>query len=85
MLTMTKAKSIKAKVERLRRGWTQTDLGHFAGMSAADISKIENGYLRPFPRQAARLADALGIEATELLEPVVYDDRGTALTKRGRR
>lgn len=53
--------------ERRRRGWTQVDLAHYARLSAADVSRIESGRMRPYPAQAARIAHALGIDVTQLL------------------
>ena len=61
----------KIRAERLRRGWSQTVLAYHAGMSASDVSKIENGIQRPYPRQASSLAKALEIRADQLLEEAV--------------
>jgi|SoiMetStandDraft_5_1073268.scaffolds.fasta_scaffold3124348_1 transcriptional regulator with XRE-family HTH domain len=55
--------------ERRRRGWTQLDLAYHARVQPSEISKIENGRLRPYPGQLARLARVLGvIEPDALLE-----------------
>jgi len=59
---------LRIKVERLRRKWTQTQLGARAGLSASDVSKIESGRQRPYPRQTLRLARALKVPAERLLE-----------------
>jgi len=61
---------LKIKAERLRRQWTQTDLGARAGLSASDISRIESGRLQPYPRQVQRLARALKLAPAELLAEV---------------
>jgi transcriptional regulator with XRE-family HTH domain len=59
----------KLKIERQRRGLSQTDLAALAKrLSASDISRFENGYGRPYPAQAARLARVLGLNPNELLE-----------------
>ena len=47
--------------ERRRRGWTQLDLAYHARVQPSEISKIENGRLRPYPAQLTRLARALGV------------------------
>jgi transcriptional regulator with XRE-family HTH domain len=60
---------LNLKAGRLRRGWTQTDLAYFARMTAAEISRIETGRLRPYPRQAERLARVLGLPPEQLVEP----------------
>ena len=57
------------KAERVRRGWTQTDLAYHARVQPAEISRIERGQARPYPRQATRLARALKLTPDELLEP----------------
>jgi transcriptional regulator with XRE-family HTH domain len=60
---------LKVKAERLRRHWTQTTLGYHAKLSASEVSRIESGRTRPYPRQAARLARALDLDPAELLTP----------------
>lgn len=59
---------LRIKAERLRRGWTQTELGYHARLASADVSRIESGRLVPYPAQAARLARVLGMNENELLE-----------------
>jgi transcriptional regulator with XRE-family HTH domain len=61
---------LRIKAERQKRKWSQTTLAARAGsMSAADISRIENGLLKPYPQQLARLARALKVPPDQLLEP----------------
>jgi transcriptional regulator with XRE-family HTH domain len=60
----------RLRVERARRGWSQTALAAKAGrLSGSDISRFERGYARPYPAQAERLAQVLGLHLDELLEP----------------
>ena len=59
---------LRIKAERLQRDWSQQTLAHRAGMAVADISRIENGRLRPYPGQTKRLARALGLDAGDLLK-----------------
>lgn len=66
---------LKLKAARLAKGWTQRDLAFYARLSEADISKLERGWHKPFPAQAARLAKALGLRPDELLEEVPDDAR----------
>jgi transcriptional regulator with XRE-family HTH domain len=61
---------LRIKAERLKRGWRQEDLGFYARMAGADVSRIETGRLQPYPTQVARLAKALGLKPEELLEEV---------------
>lgn len=60
----------RMKAQRLQRGWTQTDLAFHSRVQPAEISRIERGQARPYPKQAARLAQALGLTEGELLESV---------------
>jgi ribosome-binding protein aMBF1 (putative translation factor) len=39
-----------------------------AGMAQSDISAIENGWRKPYPAQAARLAKVLSVKASALVE-----------------
>ncbi len=60
---------LKMKAVRLDRGWSQVDLAYHARMQPSEVSRIERGNARPYPGQAVRLAEALGLSETELLEP----------------
>ena len=60
----------RIRAERLRRKWTQPDLGAKAGLSASDVSRIETRRLVPYPEQAKQLAKALHLQPDELLLPV---------------
>lgn len=61
---------LRIRQERLRRGWSQTDLGGRAGLSASDVSRVETGRFQPYPQQHLRLARALKLRPDELLLPV---------------
>jgi DNA-binding XRE family transcriptional regulator len=61
---------LRIKFERLKRQWSQQELGYRAGMQGADISKIERGWMKPYPSQAKRLAAVLEIPPETLCEPV---------------
>lgn len=58
------------RVERLRRGLSQMQLSLLTGISAQDISAIENGRRRPGSGWRRRLAGALGVPEDRLLERV---------------
>ena len=60
----------KLKAERLRRELTQVQLSYISGVPVAEISKIETGRMRPYPKHARRLAKALKLTAPELVEEV---------------
>jgi transcriptional regulator with XRE-family HTH domain len=61
---------LRIKAERLKRGWRLENLSHFSGVSAADISRIENRRLVPYDSYIQRLAAALEIHPDELLREV---------------
>ncbi len=60
----------RLKAERLRRGWSQQTLGFYAKISIADISRIERGWMKPYPAHATRLAAVLDVQPTALLDNV---------------
>ncbi len=61
---------LRVRAERLRRRWRQEDLAYWSRLSAAEISRIETGRLRPYPSQVERLARALEIDPATLLDEV---------------
>jgi transcriptional regulator with XRE-family HTH domain len=65
---------VRMKTERLKRQWTQQDLGYHARVSAADVSRIESRRMQPYPRHAARLAKVLEITPEELLEEMEVEE-----------
>jgi transcriptional regulator with XRE-family HTH domain len=60
----------RLRVARLQRGWTQLQLTARSGVHNADISKIETGRSRPYPRQAQALGAALGLDPACLQDEV---------------
>jgi transcriptional regulator with XRE-family HTH domain len=54
-LTMTKL--------RERRAWSKAELARRARLDAGLLCKIEASRVRPYPRELARLAEALGVSA----------------------
>jgi transcriptional regulator with XRE-family HTH domain len=56
------------KEERQRRRWSQVDLAYHSRVSTSEISKIENGRLKPSVGQIERIARALGVRPDELQE-----------------
>jgi ribosome-binding protein aMBF1 (putative translation factor) len=61
---------IRLKAERLKKGWSQQDLGFHARVSVSDICRIERGWMKPYPGHAKRLAAVLGLTPDQLLEKV---------------
>lgn len=58
---------LQLKRSRIERGWTLHETARRAKLHDSDLSKIENGWSRPYPNQAKRLARVLGINVDELL------------------
>lgn len=63
------AKLTRLKDVRLRKALTQQQLAERAGVNRVTIARIEGGTDEPFPTTVRRVADALGVEPEELLEP----------------
>jgi len=53
------AEMLRIRQEREQRGWSQARLARRARISVSDMSRIEGGWLRPYPNQLRRLAKAL--------------------------
>jgi len=63
---MSKTTITKLQSERIKRGWSQQQLGVLAGVGASDVSRIETRRMVPYPSQAEKLARVLGIAANDL-------------------
>lgn len=64
------------RVQRNQRRWSIDDLVAASGVSKGSIVAIENGATNPNLGTVVRLADALGLTVTDLLEP----ERAEAIT-----
>ena len=58
----------KIKIYREERGWSQKELADKADVSPSTISKAEGGIFTPSPDKLQRVADALGIPFSELVD-----------------
>ena len=56
----------KLKEIRNKRGLSQLRLALLTGIAPSEISRIENGWIRPYPGWRKRLARALGSTEVEL-------------------
>lgn len=61
---------------RRRRGLSQEQLAFDAGMKRAYLSDLERGTRNPSVRALGRLAEALGVEAGDLLRATSEADGG---------
>lgn len=61
---------LRLRAERLRRGWTQTEVSVRTGIASPTISVVERGLIYAHPGWRRRLAAAFGLPAEVLFEPV---------------
>lgn len=54
---------------RQKRGVSQLRLSFLTGIAPSEISRIENGWIKPYPGWCKRLAKALGVPETKLFPP----------------
>ena len=64
MVKLTRLKDV-----RQRKALTQQQLADRAGVNRVTIARIEGGKDEPFPTTVRKVADALGVDPEELLEP----------------
>jgi len=57
---------LRLKAERIARGWTQLELAFRSHVPVSELSRIETGQSKPYPKHAFRLAEALEISEEEL-------------------
>ena len=58
----------RIKLERIKKGWSQTQLARVIGSHPSLISQIEGGTVGGSPSTIKAISDALGISMDELLE-----------------
>lgn len=51
---------------RLKKGLSQLDLAKLTNIAPTDISRIENGWLKPYPGWRRKLTEALDVPEDEL-------------------
>jgi transcriptional regulator with XRE-family HTH domain len=68
--------NLKSKIreKRRRKGWTQADLAEKTGVSANYIALVERGRKVPSLRLLLRIADALGVSVSFLIEKSLVKD-----------
>lgn len=58
----------KLKTLREKRGLSQLALGGLAGMTQSHVSKLEKGHLTPTVQTVVKLAKALGVPTSKLID-----------------
>ncbi len=64
----------KIKYLRLQKGMTQKELSIKTGIDGSTIRKYESGKLKPKSNTLIRIADAMGIDSTELIIMSLYSN-----------
>jgi DNA-binding XRE family transcriptional regulator len=54
---------------RKAKGLSQLKLAFMTGIAPSEISRIENGWIKPYPSWKKRLSRALGVPESELFPP----------------
>jgi transcriptional regulator with XRE-family HTH domain len=62
-------KLTRLRRRRLERAWTLDDLSAASGLSPHALSLLERGKREPRPGTIRKLAEALGCEPRDLMEP----------------
>jgi transcriptional regulator with XRE-family HTH domain len=60
----------RLRTVRLRKALTQQQLAERAGVNRVTIARLEGGKDQPFPTTVRKLADALGVQPEDLMEPL---------------
>lgn len=69
-IIITMVRLARLKLVRERKALTQQQLAKKAGVNRVTITRLEHGGDQPFPTTVRKLADALGVEPDELMEPL---------------
>ena len=59
---------LKLREVRERKFLSQQELADLTGLSKPNISRLENGHQKPYPKTVRRLAEALGVAPEELVD-----------------
>lgn len=63
--------AMKYRIEehRMKRGWSQDHLAEIAGTTKGYVSQLETGKRQPSARTLRNLAEAFGVDVTEMIAP----------------
>lgn len=72
---------LRLQYERIRRRWTQSELGRRAQIQQTVVSAIERGRINPTEDELLRLAIALSITPPSvLMKPTIFPDEAAVET-----
>jgi transcriptional regulator with XRE-family HTH domain len=63
-------KLTRLRMWRERKALTQQQLAEKAGLTRVTVARVETGREEPYPTTVRKLADALGLEPEELMDPL---------------
>lgn len=63
----------RIKNARMKRGLTQKQLGELCGMADSAVRRYESGRGNPTEKTLKRIADALLVRVSDLMDPAAYD------------
>ena len=66
---------------RKQQGLSQFELARICGIETANLSKVENGILRPYPGWRQRIAQALGVSEDEIFPAEVKKEEEVFLVE----
>ncbi len=66
--------AVAVRGRRVARGWSQAELGRKAGLNRNVINTLENETSFPLRHNVARVAQALGLQLSDLTNSFVHED-----------
>jgi transcriptional regulator with XRE-family HTH domain len=63
-------KLTRLRMWRERKALTQQQLAEKAGLTRVTVARVEAGLEEPYPTTVRKLANALGLEPEELMDPL---------------
>ncbi len=69
-------KLIRLRAVRERKALTQQQLADRASLTRPTVARIEAGLQEPYPTTVRKIADVLGVEPEDLMEPLNADQAG---------
>lgn len=70
MYHLSMVRLVRLRLVRERKALTQQQLAVKAGVNRVTVARLERGSDQPLPTTVRKLADALGVDPEELMEPL---------------
>lgn len=65
---------LRVRAERLKRGWTQAEVGRRCGIDQGTLSRLEHGAIPAYPGWARRLSNLFKVGRDKLFQEVSPDE-----------